>query len=164
MKTLLATLFFVAGIGTAIAQVPAGAPAGMTGMCKDGSYSEAASKRGACAGHKGVKDWYAAETPVGSKPGTPASTPAAVPAAPAVAATPAPPSAPAAAMPSKAAASTSAPAVGGGAGKVWVNTASKVYHCEGTKYYGKTKAGSYMTEQEAIAAGAHADHKKACKA
>ncbi len=52
---------------------------------------------------------------------------------------------------------------GGGNGQVWVNTASKVYHCEGTKYYGKTKAGSYMTETAAIAAGNHADHGKACK-
>ena len=51
---------------------------------------------------------------------------------------------------------------GGGEGKVWVNTKSKTYHCEGTKYYGKTKAGEYMSEADAKAKGFHADHKKAC--
>lgn len=59
------------------------------------------------------------------------------------------------AMPTTAAAS-------GGAGKVWVNTKSKTYHCEGTKFYGKTKGGDYMTEADAKAAGNHADHGKAC--
>jgi hypothetical protein len=53
-------------------------------------------------------------------------------------------------------------AAGGGDGKVWVNTASKTYHCPGTKYYGKTKAGEYMTEAEAKAGGNHPNHKKAC--
>ena len=53
-------------------------------------------------------------------------------------------------------------AAGGGDGKVWVNTQSKTYHCEGTKYYGKTKAGEYMLEADAKAKGFHADHKNAC--
>lgn len=53
-------------------------------------------------------------------------------------------------------------ATGGGEGKVWVNTKSGTYHCEGTKYYGKTKAGEYMLEADAKAKGFHADHKKAC--
>ncbi len=51
---------------------------------------------------------------------------------------------------------------GGGDGKVWVNTKSNVYHCAGTKYYGKTKAGEYMTEADAKAKGKHANNKKAC--
>mgnify|MGYP006869418201 CR=1 FL=1 len=45
-------------------------------------------------------------------------------------------------------------------GQVWVN--GKVYHCPGSRYFGKTKTGQYMSEQAAIAAGAHASHNKAC--
>lgn len=40
-----------------------------------------------------------------------------------------------------------------GKGMVWVNPDSKVYHKEGSRWYGKTKKGSYMTEAEAIKAG-----------
>ena len=38
------------------------APAGATGRCKDGSYTESASKRGACKGHGGVAEWLATKT------------------------------------------------------------------------------------------------------
>ena len=40
-----------------------------------------------------------------------------------------------------------------GSGMVWVNTESKIYHKEGSRWYGKTKQGSYMTEADAIKAG-----------
>jgi hypothetical protein len=53
-------------------------------------------------------------------------------------------------------------AAGGGPGMVWVNTSTKVYHCPTDRYYGKTKAGSYMTESAAIAAGDKADAGKKC--
>ncbi|MDQ2928160.1 MAG: DUF3761 domain-containing protein [Caldimonas sp.] len=150
MNRQFASLALVAGLfaaGTSFAQAPAGAPAGSTGVCKDGSYTSQETKKGACAGHKGVKDWFAV---------TAAAAPAMKTAAPAAAVTTTP------AATKTATAPATAPAAGGGPGQVWVNTSSKVYHCSGTKYYGKTKQGEYMTEAAAKAAGAHADHGKAC--
>ena len=46
-----------------------------------------------------------------------------------------------------------APAAGGAHGLVWVNTETHVFHREGTRFYGKTKKGKYVTEQEAIKEG-----------
>ena len=63
---------------------------------------------------------------------------------------------PAAAAPAPAkgtSAQAKAPAPGGGHGKVWVNTETHVYHKEGSRFYGTTKKGQYMTEAEAIKAG-----------
>jgi hypothetical protein len=152
-----------------IAQVPAGAPAGSTGQCKDGSYSNAAKKMGACRGHKGVQQWFAADAsaPATSAKATKASTAAATPAAapePAPASAPSAPAAtpPAARAPKASSTSNMAQAPGGGAGMVWVNTPTNVYHCPGSRYYGKTKEGKYMTEAQAKAAGAHGDHGKGC--
>ncbi|HZR06862.1 MAG TPA: hypothetical protein VFA61_13630 [Candidatus Udaeobacter sp.] len=45
------------------------------------------------------------------------------------------------------------PAPGGGHGLVWVNTESHVYHREGSRFYGTTKKGKYMTEADAIKEG-----------
>jgi len=38
-------------------------------------------------------------------------------------------------------------------GLVWVNTDTRVYHKQGTRWYGKTKHGKYMLEADAIKAG-----------
>ena len=133
---------------TLIAQAPTGTPAGTTGKCKDGTFTTAPKKQGACKGHKGVDTWYASETtPANAAPQATAPTPAATPK-----------SAPA----SKASTSAKTPAPGGGPGLVWVNTESNVYHCYGTQYYGTTKAGKYMSEADAKASGARPDHGKPC--
>ena len=57
------------------------------------------------------------------------------------------------------AASDSEIAAAKASGKVWVNTESRVYHKSG-RWYGKTKAGKFMTEPEAKAAGYKAAHKE----
>jgi hypothetical protein len=46
-----------------------------------------------------------------------------------------------------------------GPGMVWVNTKTRVYHKQGDPFYGKTKQGKYMTEQDAIQAGYRAAKK-----
>ena len=133
-----------------LAQTPAAAPAkptsnaappasstsanAITALCKDGTSFSGDSKKGACAGHKGVKTWTSDESPKSE--------------------------------PKADAAKNSQPvgnaAPGGGAGKVWLNTRSNVYHCQTDKYYGKTKKGEYMLEADAKAKGGHADHGKGC--
>jgi hypothetical protein len=191
LKPLLAAFALLASAAFA-ASAYAEAPAGSTGQCKDDTYTTATSKRGACAAHGGVKDWYGngtkkststdskAKTSTSSADAsktstttdskskkstsskvTDSTTAAAAPSASttkSAAATPAATAKPAA----KSADMRTEAAPGGGAGKVWVNTKSKVYHCQGDEWYGKTKEGEYMSESAAKAAGAHADHGKAC--
>ena len=193
LQSLSASLILSLFASAAFAQVPATAPAGTTGMCKDGSFSNAASKAGACSGHKGIKTWYAAEPAKADKKAeektdkkaevkaeakaeakadkkalekkgdvkedkkaepvkaavsaTAAATPATAPASAPAAAKSAPATAPATA-PTASTTAKAAPAAGAAAGNVWVNTDTKVYHCPGTRYYGKTKDGSYMTEAD----------------
>lgn len=177
MRVAIRAVMLVAAMAVTHAMV-AQAPAGSTGQCKDGTYTTAASKMGACRGHKGVKEWYAAST--GAAAGGPTATPGKVGSSPEAhtgSVSTASPSTMSTA-PAKGASSTSTTtqtraskpaagssgeaAPGGGPGMVWVNSESNVYHCPGTKFYGKTKAGSYMTEAEAKAKGSHADHGHAC--
>ena len=153
MKKILAMLAVSAAFASqAFAQTPTAAPsvtpkpsaAAMANpaspdaapmlKCKDGSAPTGQSTHG-CRGHGGMMTNGASAKMVSG-------------------------TASAAAVASKAAPAQMAP--GGGAGKVWVNTSSKVYHCEGDKYYGKTKKGEYMAEADAKTKGFHAEHGKAC--
>ena len=142
-----------------IGQAPAGVPAGSTGLCNDGTYTKGTIKISSCMGHKGLKTWYGVP-----KTAAPEAKPATTTTAAAPAATPTAPAPKTAAAPASSAkgGSTMAAAPGGGPGLVWVNTASNVYHCPGTTYYGKTKAGAYMSEDQAKAKGAHANGGKGC--
>src|SRR5271156_3705008 len=72
--TIAIRLMAVATGLLAVQMAVAQAPAGSTGQCKDGTYSTAASKQGACRGHQGVKEWYA-EAPAATAK-TPATAPA----------------------------------------------------------------------------------------
>lgn len=153
--TLLASL-------TAVAQKPANA----TGQCKDGSYWTGTTKSGACRGHQGIQTWYgdasaAATTPAKSSAPAPAAAPKPSPAAPDL--TPRPvPSQTDKSRPMGPPQSRNTPVPGGGPGMVWVNTSTKVYHCPGDRYYGKTKDGKYMTEADAKAMGARGDRGQSC--
>ncbi len=95
-------------------------------------------------------------------PSKPKQTPAVAPTtnapvaagAPAPASKPTPPTTPSASTPA-AAKPASAQQVLPAKSKamVWVNTDSGIYHKPGTRFYGKTKQGNYMSEADAIKAG-----------
>ena len=158
-----------------IAHSQSAPPAGATGVCKDGTYTTSATKSGACRGHQGVKEWLAAApaaAPAAASSAAKSADTAAQKTASTAAAAPAAAKSTAAAAPAAAAQTAKStthtstanmtPAPGGGPGMVWLNTDSNVYHCPGTQYYGKTKQGAYMTEADAKAKGAHADHNHPC--
>lgn len=62
-------------------------------------------------------------------------------------------SAPAAAPAKKAVNTTAATAAAAAPGQVWVNTDSKIYHCQGSQHFGKTKHGEHMQQVAAKAKG-----------
>ena len=109
------------------------APATVTAICKDGTSFNGATRSGACRGHGGVQTWGSIASPTVASGAAQDQQPA-----------------------------STTPSTVGGAGQVWVNTASKVYHCPGERYYGKTKHGTYMTEAAAKAEGDRPSNGKVC--
>ena len=136
MRNSLLSFALIAGLFLPIGAIHAQDTNTVTATCKDGTSFTGTKRSGACRGHGGVQSWGAASTatsPVAAPPPSTATT-----------------------------SQRTAPGPTGGAGQVWVNTASNVYHCPGTRWYGKTKQGSYMSETQAQAQGARPDHGKAC--
>jgi hypothetical protein len=134
MRNSLLSLTLIAGLLLPIGVIHAQDTNTVTATCKDGTAFTGTKRSGACRGHGGVQSWgTTATSPVATPPQSTAST-----------------------------SQRTAPSPGGGAGQVWVNTASKVYHCPGDRWYGKTKHGNYMSEAQAQAQGARPDHGKAC--
>ena len=155
LKVWLASAL-VCGSFASFAQTPAAGAAPATApaaaaiqnfVCKDGTSVSAASAKGTCAGHKGIDKDATAKASAGKAPATPTAKAMPAAAAPVAAAKTTP-------------ATTAMPA--GGPGQVWVNEGTKIYHCQGDRYYGKTKAGKYMSEADAKAAGAHGANNKTC--
>lgn len=106
-------------------------------VCKDGATFSVKTTRGACSGHGGVAKTIASSAASASNGNG-----------------------------STSASSSSGPAptsvLGAGAAKVWANPSTKVYHCAGDPFYGKTKRGEYISEAEAKDHGFRPDHGKAC--
>jgi hypothetical protein len=136
MRNSLLSFALIAGLFLPMGVIYAQDTSTVTATCKDGTAFTGTKRSGACRGHGGVQSWGATST---------ATSPVATPPPPAAATS-----------------QRSATSSGGGAGQVWVNTASKVYHCPSDRWYGKTKHGSYMSEAQAQAQGARPDHGKAC--
>ena len=149
-QLIFATAMTTVSMVSAVAQAPATPPPAVTAMCKDGTTWMGAHRSGACRGHHGVQAFN--PTPAAPAPATPTpSTAVAVP-------TPTPPPTPVPVTPAPAVVGSS----GGGAGQVWLNTSSHVYHCQGDRDYGHTKRGSYMTEAAARSAGGRPSRGKVC--
>lgn len=176
MKVVMIATALACGGTFAAAAAPTPAPAGATGLCNDGSYYSNAEKKGACRGHKGVKEWYGAAAVT-----APANAPAVAPAPAAAKSVPAPhaaaptapsvPQQPGVARAPAAAASNHVPpqpaanqAPGGGPGMVWANPSTKVYHCSTDRWYGRTKSGVYLAEGTAQQQGYKPARDKACAA
>ena len=134
MRKLLLSVALISGLMLPVGAAYPQSTATVTATCKDGTAFTGTKRSGACRGHGGVQSWGEATSP--ANPPSPAGQPAA--------------------------ASQSVAPAPTGAGQVWVNTATKVYHCPGDRWYGKTKHGSYMSEAQAQAQGARPDHGKAC--
>lgn len=136
MRNLALSVALIAGLLLPAGAIHAQNTQSVTATCKDGTQFTGAKRTGACRGHGGVQSWGAQGAAATGARATPS-------------------------QPAPSTSERTAPGAGG-AGQVWVNTATKVYHCPGTRWYGKTKHGGFMSEAQARQEGARPDHGKTC--
>ncbi len=148
------------GVGVATAKkIISGRPyASLDDLHRAGVPAATIQKLGGLVSIGGAAVYPSAGAPATAPAATPApqAAPAAAPAPAPMAAAPAPAPAPATAAPApKASPMTARPPAQTppSPGMVWVNTSTKVYHRQGDPWYGRTKAGKFMTEADAQAAG-----------
>jgi hypothetical protein len=137
--TLLAALLFVASSVPPKAQASRQSSVQSDGQVK--TDSSVTRKDASKSADSQGKPSASAATPSPAQAAAPASAPGTSAAAPKPSAAPQPPPA-------------------NISGMVWVNTDTGVYHKPGSRYYGKTKVGKYMTEADAKKAGYHAAKKQ----
>jgi hypothetical protein len=142
------------------AQQAASSAGSMTVQCNDGTSVTVTTMKGACHGHKGVNKSASSSSGSSSSSSNTSSASSNTSAASTTAA-----SSSKSSTASSKSAPAATPAAGGGPGQVWVNTASKTkaYHCQGSKWYGTTKQGKYMSTADAQAAGYHAAKGEKCQ-
>jgi hypothetical protein len=169
IAVMAAALMAATGVQAQSSAPAAPAAGSMTVTCNDGTTATVTTTKGACRGHKGVNK--SASGSSGSSSGstsgtsstgsTSSNTPAASTAA---AASSKSSTSSTSSMSSSKSTPAATPAAGGGPGQVWVNTGSKTkaYHCQGSKWYGTTKQGKYMSTSDAQAAGYHAAKGEKC--
>jgi hypothetical protein len=143
---LVSAAILLAPASVAFAQTPSAQSP--TAKCRDGTFSYSATRAGTCSRHGGVAEWLA---PSGATArcndgtfSTSASRQGACSSHGGVAQ-----------WLTRATASAAA-------ARVWVNTSSGVYHCPGSRYYGGTKQGVYLTEVEARSKGYRPAYNRAC--
>ncbi|WP_419804463.1 DUF3761 domain-containing protein [Terriglobus sp.] len=131
------------------------APAGATGQCKDGSFTQASARKSACKAHGGVQTWYPTDGGADKAPAGGTLNPA-PDQSNMDGTTQKAPKTPARRTPAALANGglTRPQAAGAGLGLVWVDAKSNKYYCAADPNYGRTKSGKYVSEPDAKSSGA----------
>ena len=127
-----------------VEKAPPGVPADATGQCRDSTYTYAASISGACSSHAGLATWWGLGRAVSKE-----SLLTVVPSA-----------AISSSLERRNRDSKSAQVTG--TDSVWINTRSGVYHCRGTRWFGRTAKGRYSSERDAVESGARPAYGRRC--